>query len=460
MYESYYGFVEKPFSLTPDPKFLYRSPSHSGAFELLQYAIHRREGFVVITGDIGTGKTTLCRALLEEIDRTTYTALVLNPFLSEEDLLKRILQDFGVVSREEVKGGALAGVSKQQLIDALYDFLLGLVPLKASAVLIIDEAQNLPLSVLEQIRILSNLETDKEKLLQIILVGQLNLQSLLRSPELRQLDQRVSIRYQLEPLDRDGVSGYVAHRLAIAGGSGAVSFTHKALEMVHRLTNGIPRLINLICDRALLSGFSERTNRITPEMVAHAAQSLEVQPSQPRFRWLARRASPLAGAAVVLLASAFAVGASAFLYQRLTGGSPASHVASAVPSADRARFASAPWSASRQLPAEASLTILVGAYPIATPQFDADIRSMTEWLEASGFHVYYSPIDSGSGQRWQRVLAGAYTDERTARMDADRLKRAAPSVDARVVTTETAGRAAATSAAEPEIVLRRAGIDP
>src|SRR5437773_1620953 len=218
MYEDYYGLTEKPFSLTPDPKYLYRSQSHANAFELLQYAIRRQEGFVVITGDIGTGKTTLCRALLEEIDRTTYTALVLNPFLSEEDLLKRILQDFGVVSREEVKGGTLAGVSKQQLIDALYDFLLGLVPLKASAVLIIDEAQNLPLSVLEQIRILSNLETDKEKLLQIILVGQLNLQSLLRSPELRQLDQRVSIRYQLEPLDAESVGGYVAHRLSIAGG--------------------------------------------------------------------------------------------------------------------------------------------------------------------------------------------------------------------------------------------------
>src|SRR6202158_3666473 len=139
MYESYYGFVEKPFSLTPDPKFLYRSPTHAGAFELLQYAIRRREGFVVITGDIGTGKTTLCRALLEEIDRTTYTALILNPFLSEDDLLKRILQDFGVVSRDEVKAGRLASSSKQELIDLLYDFLLGLISEKASAVLIIDE---------------------------------------------------------------------------------------------------------------------------------------------------------------------------------------------------------------------------------------------------------------------------------------------------------------------------------
>src|SRR5476649_1983957 len=205
MYESYYGLAEKPFSLTPDPKYLYRSESHANAFDLLQYAIRRREGFVVVTGDIGTGKTTLCRALLEDIDRNTFTALVLNPFMSEEDLLKRILQDFGVISRDDVKRGQLANVTKQELIDTLYEFLLGLIPLKASAVLIIDEAQNLPMSVLEQIRILSNLETDKEKLLQIILVGQLNLQPLLRSPEMRQLDQRVSIRYQLDPLDSEGV---------------------------------------------------------------------------------------------------------------------------------------------------------------------------------------------------------------------------------------------------------------
>src|SRR5205809_1192481 len=161
MYEEYYGFTEKPFSLTPDPKYLFKSESHANAFELLQYGVRRREGFVVVTGDIGTGKTTLCRALLEEIDRNTFTALVLNPFLSEEDLLKLILQDFGVVSRDDVKRGRLAGVSKQELIDALNRFLLSLVSLRASALLIIDEAQSLPHQVLEQIRILSNLETDK-----------------------------------------------------------------------------------------------------------------------------------------------------------------------------------------------------------------------------------------------------------------------------------------------------------
>lgn len=317
MYEHYYGFAEKPFSLTPDPKFLYRSQPHANAFDLLQYAIERREGFVVVTGDIGTGKTTLCRALLERIDRTTFTALVLNPFLSEEDLLKRILLDFGVISRDEVKAGRLAHVSKQELIDSLYDFLLSLIPLKACAVLIIDEAQNLPFAVLEQIRILSNLETDKEKLLQIILVGQLNLQTSLRSPELRQLDQRVSIRYELKPLDCETVAAYVAHRLTIAGGSAAVTFAPKALKLVYRWSGGIPRLINLICDRALFAAYSVRSNRITPEMVTHAASSLDVQvPRQPRSGWRRSRASLLAAAAVVLCAAALAVGGTAFLYSR------------------------------------------------------------------------------------------------------------------------------------------------
>jgi len=315
MYEKYYGFAEKPFSLTPDPKYLYRSESHANAFDLLQYAIARREGFVVVTGDIGTGKTTLCRALLEAIDRTTFTALVLNPFVSEDDLLRRILQDFGVVSREEIKDGRLARVSKQDLIDTLYDFLVSLIPLKAGAVLIIDEAQNLPLPVLEQIRILSNLETDKEKLLQIVLVGQLNLHPLLRSAELRQLDQRVSIRYELKPLDRDTVAAYISHRLTIAGGSAAVTFSGRAIDEVHRLSGGIPRLINLICDRALLAGYSLHTNRVTDEMIAHAGQSLELTP--PLQRRLGQRASLGTAAAVVLLASALAVTGMTYLLTHL-----------------------------------------------------------------------------------------------------------------------------------------------
>ena len=171
-------------------------------------------------------------------------------------------------------------MSKQDLIDTLNEFLLSLLPLGPAALLIIDEAQNLPRQVLEQIRILSNLETDKEKLLQIVLVGQLNLKDLLRSPDLRQLDQRVSIRYELKPLTREETSAYIAHRLTIAGGGSIVSFAPKALDQVHRYTSGIPRLINLVCDRALLGGYSARTNRITPEIVTAAA---EVWNSPPRI---------------------------------------------------------------------------------------------------------------------------------------------------------------------------------
>jgi general secretion pathway protein A len=435
MYEEYYGFSEKPFSLTPDPKYLYRSESHANAFDLLQYAIRRREGFVVVTGDIGTGKTTLCRALLEQIDRTTFTALLLDPFLSEEDLLKRVLLDFGVISREEIKAGALTGVTKHELVDALYDFLLGLIPLQASAVLIIDEAQNLPVHILEQIRILSNLETDKEKLLQIVLVGQLNLQTLLRLPRMRQLDQRVSIRYELKPLDAEAAAAYVAHRLMIAGGSASVSFSAKALQDVHRLSGGIPRLINLICDRALLAGYSCREHRITPEMVVHAARSLDLQMSaMPRLRLQTRKAPLLAGATAALLAAGAAVGATAYLYERFAVDTV--QASTQIAGTDVALPTSG--SPGRQLPDGTVSTVLTGSFPLADPGTAADIHSLTDWLEASGYPVYYAEVDLGSRGRWQRVLAGAYTDLTTAEHAVARLTGAAPDLGARLVTADVA----------------------
>ena len=458
MYESFYGFAEKPFSLTPDPKYLYRSESHANAFDLLQYAIRRREGFVVVTGDIGTGKTTLCRAVLEEIDRTTFTALVLNPFLTEEDLLKRILQDFGVVSREEAKAGRFASVTKPELIETLYDFLLSLIPLRASAVLIIDEAQNLPLPVLEQIRILSNLETDKEKLLQIILVGQLNLQALLRSPELRQLDQRVSIRYELKPLDADGVAAYVAHRLTIAGGRASVGFTSKALRQVHRWSNGIPRLVNLICDRALLTGYSVRASRITPDMVDHAAAGLELRrPAIENLRRLQPRASLAAALALAMLASATAVGATAFLYRRFDAG-----VMAATPrSADAVERGAAlrrpqDGDRARELPRDGSLTILVSSYPTSEPSTSASVDALTRWLEADGFRVFHADVDLGTRGRWRRVLAGAYTDPDAAHRGIDRLRAAAPGAELQLMTTAEARG----GAADADQARRRSGLEP
>ena len=313
MYEEYYGFTEKPFSLTPDPKYLFKSASHASAFELLQYAIRRREGFVVVTGDIGTGKTTLCRALLEQVDRRTFTALVLNPFLSEEDLLRLVLQEFGVVSREEIRRGRLAGVSKQELIETLNEFLLSLRAIGAQALLIVDEAQNLPLQVLEQIRILSNLETEKEKLLQIVMVGQSNLKDLLRRPDLRQLDQRVSIRYDLKPLTAEETSAYVQHRLSVAGGGAAVTFVPgaRAHAPVHRRDCG-----SSTCWRPFaLTAYSHHHTRVMPKMIESAALSLELErPRRRLFGWMRPRVAPFA--AGVLLALLVGGGAAAMWHYR------------------------------------------------------------------------------------------------------------------------------------------------
>ncbi len=276
-YESYYGFAENPFSLTPDLKFLYRSESHSNAIELLQYAIERREGFVVITGDTGMGKTTLSRALLEKVDRRTFAALLLNPFATEEELLRAILQELGVVSTGDEPRGARQP-TKQEMVNTLHDFLRSLPSLGARAVLVIDEAQDLAPPILEQVRILSNFETDTEKLLQVFLIGQLNLVPLLRSPELRQLDQRVAIRYQLKPLSEEEVVGYVANRLAVAGGARGVVFTPTALRVVHDYTGGNPRLVNMLCDRALAAGGSAQATPIEEDLVATAAEELDLRP--------------------------------------------------------------------------------------------------------------------------------------------------------------------------------------
>ncbi len=468
MYEEYYGFVEKPFSLTPDPKYLYKSESHAGAFDLLQYAIRRREGFAVITGDIGTGKTTLCRALLEQVDRKTFTALVLNPFLSEDDLLKLILQDFGVISREEMKQGRFARISKQELIDALYDFLLGLLPLQSSAVVIIDEAQNLPLQVLEQIRILSNLETDKEKLLQIVLVGQSNLETLLRSPELRQLDQRISIRYHLKPLSHEETTAYIAHRLTIAGGS-RVGFSRKAVAMVHRASGGLPRLINLICDRALLGAYSVRTNRVSPEMVENAIDGLELQTSA-RPGWArAHRRSLMAGIGTAMAALTLGVAAQfgPMISSHVTGTQPSAGAvsvltpapeqtatAAVVPQGDPVldnvahdRSASpqtlAPLAANdpHRLPSGSGYTVVVASYSVTAGASAAQVTSLTSRLEKAGFTVYYADVDLAARGRWRRVLVGAFAGLDEAR-NAEAQLRQAPGLElARAVTFQLASSA-------------------
>ncbi len=280
MYEEHYGLVEPPFSLTPDPKYFYRSEAHARAFELLQYGIQRREGFMVVYGDIGTGKTTLCRTVLETIEKGVSTALLLNPFLSETDLIKAILEDFDV--RLPGRKGDRASLSKQDLINALNNFLIGTLESHGRAVVLIDEAQNIPTATLEQIRILSNLETNKEKLLQIVLVGQLNLIDVLSQPSLRQLFQRVSIKCELSPLSEVEVGDYLRHRLAVAGGSpSGVSFAPDGTKNIYDYSGGVPRLVNLIADRSLLAGMALGATTLDSSVTRQAIDNLQLKIHRP-----------------------------------------------------------------------------------------------------------------------------------------------------------------------------------
>jgi type II secretory pathway predicted ATPase ExeA/cell division protein FtsN len=280
-YEPYYGLREKAFSLSADPRFLFRSPAHAPAFEDLLTGIRRREGLIVLTGEIGTGKSTLIRSVLQHLDRRTFTALVPDPFVSREDLLKMLLVDFGVVSIADLKRGSLAGASRPDLSYPLYEFLDSLVPLQAFAVLIIDEAQNLPLHLLEEIRILSDLE-HRERLLQVVLVGQPELRTNLKLPQMRQVDQRVSVRCELSPLDRRGVAGYVRHRLDVAsGGRARALFSDAALDAIYERSGGVPRVVNLICDRALQRGHATGAATINLILVLDAVERLGLERTTP-----------------------------------------------------------------------------------------------------------------------------------------------------------------------------------
>jgi type II secretory pathway predicted ATPase ExeA len=251
-YETYFGLNEKAFSLTSDPRFVYDSPSHVAASQTLLAGIRRREGLLVMTGEIGTGKTTLCRTVLRDVGRTTYSSLVPDPFASREDLLKMLLIDFGVLSIEEVTSGPLRQASRTELGYLLSRFLDSLAA-DAFVVVVIDEAQNLSLPLIEETRILSDTFGARGRL-QIVLVGQPELQAKLKSPEMRQVDQRVCGYHRLAPMSREAVAGYVQHRLRVAGCSQSQDralFPPEVIDALHPRSGGVPRLINRICDRAL-----------------------------------------------------------------------------------------------------------------------------------------------------------------------------------------------------------------
>jgi type II secretory pathway predicted ATPase ExeA/cell division septation protein DedD len=279
-YEPYYGLKAKPFSLSTDPRALYRSPLHTAVLDDLLEGIRRREGIVVLTGEMGTGKTTLCRAALYQLDRKTFTTFVPDPSLSREDLLRMLLVDFGEVSVDDLRRGRLSGASRPDLSYQLFEFLTSLESVDAFAVLVIDEAQHLAPPLLEEIRALSELEAGR-RLLQIVLVGQPELQTRLKQFQMRQIDQRVTMRCELRSLSKEEVAGYVAHRMAMVGGKHErIAFATAAIEMIHAASNGIPRLVNVICDRALSRAHVERLSVIGPPLVAGAIDELQLVSSR------------------------------------------------------------------------------------------------------------------------------------------------------------------------------------
>jgi len=260
MYLNFYGFREKPFNLTPDPRFVFLSKTHKEAFAHLLYGVNHRVGFIALTGEVGSGKTTVLRSLLSQLDADHHrTALIFNPCVSPDVLLQSINREFGIPTNTS---------NHTSFLDSLNVFLLQQNAEGRTVVLVIDEAQNLEAPVLEQIRLISNLETDREKLIQIILSGQPELVQFLKKNEMRQLSQRINVRYHLQAMDFQDTVHYINHRLEVAGGRGGALFSGKALRRIYRYSGGLPRLVNAACDRALLAGYARETARIDSRIAA------------------------------------------------------------------------------------------------------------------------------------------------------------------------------------------------
>lgn len=270
MYQDFYRLSEEPFNITPDPRYWFLAAHHQEALNHLLYGIRQRKGFIQLTGEVGAGKTTLCRVLLDKLPETFHTALILNPMLTETQLLQAALAEFNIPVKR---------LGRLHYINVLNEFLLKTNSAGQDAVLIIDEAQDMPDKTLEMARLLSNLETERQKLLQIVLVGQPELRDKLRKRKFRQLAQRITIRYHLSTLTRQETDAYIRHRLAVAGADGrmgdnVVRFDPAAVKEVHRYSGGTPRLINAVSDKALLAGYVNNTWRIDRGVVRLAIREL------------------------------------------------------------------------------------------------------------------------------------------------------------------------------------------
>jgi general secretion pathway protein A len=278
IYEAFYGLTEEPFSITTDPKFFYLSASHEHAYGELLNGLRRREGLLVLTGETGTGKTTLCRTVIQALGPRTFAAMILNPFMAGAEVFRIVLRDFGLVSHEDIRRGALASADVPQLVDILEGFLQSLLPLEAHAIIVLDEAQSVAPQVLDELRVLTALEHNNRRLVQVVLCGQPDLLKTLALEPLHALNERVTRRLTLAPLPPSEVQPYIDHRLGIAGGATAVTFEPAATRIVAELSRGLPRRINVLCDRALQEGRIEGATVITPALIKRAARSVAGEP--------------------------------------------------------------------------------------------------------------------------------------------------------------------------------------
>ena len=501
MYLDFFALQEKPFSLTPDPRFLFLSDSHRQALDHMVYGIQEREGFILIAGDIGTGKTTICRELLERLDDNIATALILNPMLSEQELLEAIVEDFALgmqpaaaekgrgdnTSRklfdsldeqtqnalelnplmpgdtvlrnilEKIQQPSAGGrPTKKELIDRLNAYLLELVEQGGNAVLIIDEAQNLSPEVLEQVRILSNLETTKQKLLQIVLVGQLELKRKLESPALRQLNQRITIRYHLNPLTYEETKRYIEHRLFVAGSNSSVTFNEDAFQQVFEYSRGVPRLVNLICERCLLAGYVDQTRRVDRDMVLRCLESLDgnlkteavapltadqeepcesSEPGEPEQKvrkekhhrpeeavdqpWERRKGGMLSGTlrrALIGLIVVAALAAAFIITWKVATRASSTARTGAAQSAAKASRSAAP----SEIPAvRLAFSIQLGAFREIDDALEQARLFSEQGLERE---LYVVPLHVAQlGGRWYRLFCGGFPSNDAARTELDRL---------------------------------------
>jgi general secretion pathway protein A len=295
MYTSFFGLIEKPFAITPDPRYLYLSERHAEALAHLLYGINEAGGFIQLTGEVGTGKTTIVRTLLSRVPQHADVAVILNPRVTATEFLLTICEELGLGLDEADR------TSAKEMVDSLNRRLLAAHAEGRRVIVIVDEAQNLSTEVLEQVRLLTNLETATHKLLQIILIGQPELRELLDRTELRQLAQRITGRYHLSPLSKHETEGYVSHRLRVAGAAGEI-FTSAALREVYRLSCGIPRVINVCCDRALLGAYTLETRKVTPALVRRAASEVYGRRFAPLWLGWVAAAIVLAGVAITVYA--------------------------------------------------------------------------------------------------------------------------------------------------------------